>query len=67
MCLWARAGSLRRRRFGGIGHSSRCLMGRSTHIRTLEATVAVVKRNAILELGFFVVIFTCMILMRFGL
>jgi uncharacterized membrane protein len=33
----------------------------------LEGTVAVVKRNAVLELGFFVVIFTCMILMRFGL
>ena len=33
----------------------------------LEATIAVVKRNSILELGFFLVIFTCMILMRFGL
>ena len=33
----------------------------------LEAAVSVVKRNAVLELGFFAVIFTCMILMRFGL
>jgi uncharacterized membrane protein len=33
----------------------------------LEATIAVVKRNTVLELGFFLVIFTCMILMRFGL
>ena len=33
----------------------------------LEASIAVVKRNSILELGFFLVIFTCMILMRFGL
>ncbi|HET6650341.1 MAG TPA: hypothetical protein VFH79_09315 [Candidatus Limnocylindria bacterium] len=33
----------------------------------LESAVGVVKRNAVLELGFFAVIFTCMILMRFGL
>ena len=33
----------------------------------LEAAVAQVKRNVILELGFFAVIFTCMILMRFGI
>jgi hypothetical protein len=33
----------------------------------LEAAIAVVKRNSVLELGFFLVIFTCMILMRFGL
>ena len=33
----------------------------------LAAAVGVVKRNAVLELGFFAVIFTCMILMRFGL
>ncbi|HUQ43964.1 MAG TPA: hypothetical protein VM451_06075 [Candidatus Limnocylindria bacterium] len=33
----------------------------------LEAAVANVKRKSILELGFFFVIFTCMILMRFGL
>jgi uncharacterized membrane protein len=32
-----------------------------------EAAIAAVKRVTILELGFFVVIFTCMILMRFGL
>ena len=33
----------------------------------LEQTIAVVKRNSVLELGFFVVIFICMILMRIGL
>ncbi len=33
----------------------------------LDAAISVAKRNTILELGFFVVIFTCMILMRFGL
>jgi hypothetical protein len=33
----------------------------------LEGAISVVKRNAVLELGFFAVIFTCMILMRFGL
>lgn len=33
----------------------------------LEAAISVVKRNAVLELGFFAVIFTAMILMRFGL
>jgi hypothetical protein len=33
----------------------------------LAAAVGQVKRVAILELGFFLVIFTCMILMRFGL
>jgi hypothetical protein len=33
----------------------------------LASAVGVVKRNAVLELGFFAVIFTCMILMRFGL
>jgi hypothetical protein len=33
----------------------------------LDAAIAVVKRTAVLEIGFFVVIFTCMILMRFGL
>jgi hypothetical protein len=33
----------------------------------LESAIAVVKRNSVLELGFFLVIFTCMILMRFGL
>lgn len=33
----------------------------------LTTVLNVVKRNAVLELGFFVVIFTCMILMRFGL
>jgi uncharacterized membrane protein len=32
-----------------------------------EAAIADVKRVSILELGFFVVIFTCMVLMRFGL
>jgi uncharacterized membrane protein len=33
----------------------------------LAATVEDVKRKMVLELGFFAVIFTCMILMRFGL
>ncbi|HJP72459.1 MAG TPA: hypothetical protein VJ975_12140 [Candidatus Limnocylindria bacterium] len=33
----------------------------------LASAIGVVKRNAVLELGFFAVIFTCMILMRFGL
>jgi hypothetical protein len=33
----------------------------------LTAVVDDVKRKAVLELGFFFVIFTCMILMRFGL
>ena len=33
----------------------------------LESAIATVKRNVILELSFFAVIFTCMILMRFGL
>ena len=33
----------------------------------LDAAVENVKRKSILELGFFFVIFTCMILMRFGL
>jgi hypothetical protein len=33
----------------------------------LAAAIETVKRNTILELGFFLVIFTCMILMRFGL
>lgn len=33
----------------------------------LAAAIADVKRRAVLELGFFLVIFTCMILMRFGL
>jgi hypothetical protein len=33
----------------------------------LKSAIAVVKRNSVLELGFFLVIFTCMILMRFGL
>lgn len=33
----------------------------------LAAAIGQVKRVAILELGFFLVIFTCMILMRFGL
>jgi hypothetical protein len=33
----------------------------------LAAAIGEVKRNTILELGFFLVIFTCMILMRFGL
>lgn len=33
----------------------------------LAAAIAEVKRLSVLELGFFLVIFTCMILMRFGL
>lgn len=33
----------------------------------LGAAIAEVKRKSVLELGFFFVIFTCMILMRFGL
>jgi phosphate/sulfate permease len=33
----------------------------------LVAAGDIAKRNAVLELGFFAVIFTCMILMRFGL
>ena len=33
----------------------------------LDAAIDDVKRKSILELGFFLVIFTCMILMRFGL
>jgi len=33
----------------------------------LEAAIDDVKRKSVLELGFFLVIFTCMILMRFGL
>lgn len=33
----------------------------------LADAIATVKRNSVLELGFFAVIFTCMILMRFGL
>jgi hypothetical protein len=33
----------------------------------LTQAIDAVKRNTILELGFFAVIFTCMILMRFGL
>jgi hypothetical protein len=33
----------------------------------LAAAIGQVKRVSIVELGFFLVIFTCMILMRFGL
>lgn len=33
----------------------------------LAAAITEVKQNSVLELGFFLVIFTCMILMRFGL
>ncbi len=38
-----------------------------TPARGLAAAIGQVKRVAVLELGFFLVIFTCMILMRFGL
>jgi hypothetical protein len=34
---------------------------------TLASAIATAKRVTVLELGFFLVIFTCMILMRFGL
>jgi uncharacterized membrane protein len=46
---------------------SEALAPDGTPSAALMSAIDTVKRNSILELGFFLVIFTCMILMRFGL